>query len=161
MVAPGFVWDADRPMGKRRASREFAVQVLFHMEFCPGDTDAGFDLVCENFRPPEKVVPFARVLVQGVCEKKEDLDLAIGRASKNWRLERMSRVDRNILRVGAYELLYLKEIPPKVAIDEAVEMAKKFGTGESGSFINGILDNIYNRIRMEQDENAQKDVGES
>ena len=160
MAVPGFVWAADKAMGKRRASREFAVQVLFHMEFCPGDADHGFELVCESFRPPEKVVPFSRVLVQGVCERREELDRAIGRASKNWRLERMSRVDRNILRVGAFELLYLKEIPPKVAIDEAVEMAKKYGSEESGAFINGILDNIYNRIRMEQDENAQKDVGE-
>jgi transcription antitermination factor NusB len=134
-------------MGKRRRARELAVQVLFHMEYNPGDPDAGFKLICENFRPSKAVRAFSRELVRGVLEKREELDGLIKRSSKNWRLERMSPVDRNILRVAVFEILYLQDIPPKVSIDEGVELGKKFGTEESGSFINGILDHIFNSMQ--------------
>ena len=134
-------------MGKRRRARELAVQVLFHMEYNPGDPDAGFKLICENFRPSKAVRAFSRELVRGVLGKREELDGLIKRSSKNWRLERMSPVDRNILRVAVFEILYLQDIPPKVSIDEGVELGKKFGTEESGSFINGILDHIFNSMQ--------------
>ncbi len=91
-------------------------------------------------------MPFSRQLVMGVCEKKVSLDELIGRSSRNWRLERMSRLDRCILRIAAFEILFMEDIPPKVSIDEALEIGKKFGSENSGSFINGILDNIYNSI---------------
>ncbi len=131
-------------MGKRRQARELAIQVLFHLEFNPGDPDGVFDLICENFSSQESSRPFSRLLVAGVCEKKKELDELISRASRNWRLERMSRLDRCILRLAAYEILFMEDIPPKVSIDEALELGKRFGTESSGSFINGILDNIYN-----------------
>ena len=131
-------------MGKRRQARELAIQVLFHLEFNPGDPDGVFDLTCENFSSQESSRPFSRMLVAGVCEKKKVLDEIISRASRNWRLERMSRLDRCILRLAAYEILFVEDIPPKVSIDEALELGKRFGTENSGSFINGILDNIYN-----------------
>ncbi len=131
-------------MGKRRQARELAVQVLFHLEFNPGDPDGVFDLTCENFSSQESSRPFSRLLVAGVCEKRKILDELISNASKNWRLERMSRLDRCILRLAAYEILFVEDIPPKVSIDEALELGKRFGTENSGSFINGILDNIYN-----------------
>lgn len=117
------------------------------MEYNPGDPDAGFKLICENFRPSKAVRAFSRELVRGVLEKREELDGLIKRSSKNWRLERMSPVDRNILRVAVFEILYLQDIPPKVSIDEGVELGKKFGTEESGSFINGILDHIFNSMQ--------------
>ena len=82
----------------------------------------------------------------GVCEQKVSLDELIGRSSRNWRLERMSRLDRCILRLAAFEILFMEDIPPKVSIDEALELGKKFGSENSGSFINGILDNIYNTM---------------
>ena len=133
-------------MGRRRRDRELAVQVLFHLEFSPGDPRAAFDLICEDFRSQESVKLFSAQLVQGVCENQERLDGLIVSASKNWRLERMARLDKCILRLAAFEILFMEDIPPKVSIDEAVEIAKKFGGKDSGSFINGVLDNIYNTL---------------
>lgn len=133
----------------RRRARELAIKVLFHMEFTPGDPDEVFYLICENFSPSESIRSFSKELVTGVCDRKEELDRLIRRASKHWRLERMSRVDRSILRLGAFEILVMRDIPPKVSIDEAVELGKKYGTEDSGAFINGILDNIYNNLRQE------------
>ena len=133
-------------MGRRRKDRELAVQVLFHLEFSPGDPRAAFDLICEDFRSQESVKLFSAQLVQGVCENQDKLDALIVSASKNWRLERMARLDKCILRLAAFEILFMKDIPPKVSIDEAVEIGKKFGGEDSGSFINGVLDNIYNTL---------------
>ena len=133
-------------MGRRRRDRELAVQVLFHLEFSPGDPRAAFDLICEDFHSKESVKLFSAQLVQGVCENQEKLDALIVSASKNWRLERMARLDKCILRLAAFEILFMEDIPPKVSIDEAVEIGKKFGGEDSGSFINGVLDNIYNTL---------------
>jgi len=133
-------------MGKRRQARELALKVLFHMEFNPGDPEEVFHLICENFGSPGSTIPFSRELVLGVCKNKEDVDRLIRRSSENWRLERMSYVDRCILRLGVFEILFMEDIPPKVSIDEAVELGKKYGTEDSGAFINGILDNIYNKL---------------
>jgi len=135
-------------MGKRRKARELATQVLFHMEFSPGDPDEVFHLICENYKPSESIRAFSKRLVCGVCENKESLDELIIQSSQNWRLERMSRVDRCILRLGVFELLFMEDIPPKVSIDEAVELGKRFGTEDSGGFVNGVLDNIFNRLKQ-------------
>ncbi len=125
------------------------IQVLFHMEYSPDSPEESFQLVSESFDSPAGILDFSRDLVLGIWKNREDLDKLIRQASKNWRLERMSRVDRNILRVGVFEILFMKDIPPKVSIDEAVELGKKFGSEESGAFINGILDNIYNKLTQE------------
>ena len=137
-------------MGKRRRARELAIQVLIHMEYNPGDPGESFDRVCESFGPPKEVRAYSREVVLGVWEKKADLDRLIRRSSKNWRVERMTRVDRNILRIAIYEVVYRKDVPPKVSIDEAVELGKRYGTEESGAFINGILDHIYNELKAEE-----------
>lgn len=137
-------------MGKRRKARELTTQILFHMEFNPGSPDEVFELICQNFDSSESIRVFSRELVYGVCDNREYLDEKIRQSSKNWRLERMSRVDRSILRLGAFELLFLKEIPPKVSIDEAVELGKRFGSEDSGAFINGVLDNIFNNMKSEE-----------
>ena len=136
-------------MGKRRQARALTVQVLFHMEYSPGGPEESFQLISESFDSPDGILDFSRQLVLGIWKHRKDLDKLISQSSKNWRLERMSRVDRNILRVGVFEILFMKDIPPKVSIDEAVELGKKFGTEESGAFINGILDNIYNLLKQE------------
>ena len=138
-------------MGKRRRARELALQVLFHLEYNPGTPDGSFDCICKSFSPPKDIRPFSKQLVLGVWENRDDLDRVISKSSRNWRLERMSRVDRNILRVAVFEVLYMKDIPPKVSIDEAVEMGKRYGTEESGAFINGVLDNIYSGLSLEGD----------
>ena len=130
-------------MGNRRKARELVTQVLFHMEYNSGDPDRDFELICENFNAPKSLKAFSRELVLGICENKSHIDTLIKKASKNWRLERMSRVDRSILRLSVYEMLFMENIPHKVSIDEAVELGKKYGTEESGAFINGVLDNIF------------------
>ena len=137
-------------MGKRHKARELAIQVLFHLEFSPGDPDDVFDLICDHFNPSESIRAFSRKLVQGTCQNREYLDSLIRHSSTNWRLERMTRVDRCILRLGVFEIAFMKEIPPKVSIDESVELGKKFGTEESGAFINGVLDNIYTSLKQDQ-----------
>jgi transcription antitermination factor NusB len=136
-------------MGKRRRARELAIQVLFHMEYNPGDPGESFERVCESFGPPKEVRSYSREVVKGVWENKTELDRWIRGSSKHWRVERMSRVDRNILRIAIYEVLHRKDVPPKVSIDEAVELGKRYGTEESGAFINGILDHIYNALKAE------------
>ena len=133
-------------MGKRRKARELVIQILFHLEFNTGNPDEAFNLICSNFKPRESIRPFSKILVFGICIKKDELDRLISSASKNWRLERMSRLDRCILRLATYEMLFIDDIPPKVSIDEAVELGKKYGSEDSGSFINGVLDKIYNNL---------------
>ena len=133
-------------MGKRRKARELAIQVLFHLDFNVDDPNKVFDLICENFNSQRSIRPFSRQLVLGVCEKMKELDGLIRKASKNWKLERMPRLDKCILRLATFEILFIEDVPPKVSIDEAVEIGKKFGSSDSGSFINGVLDNIYNTL---------------
>lgn len=130
-------------MGNRRKARELVIQILFYMEYNPGDPEKGFELICDNYNAPKKLRNFSKKLVQGIYENLEYIDNLIKKSSQNWRLERMSRVDRCILRLSVFELFFMEDIPPKVSIDEAVELGKKFGTEESGSFINGVLDNVY------------------
>jgi transcription antitermination factor NusB len=113
------------------------------MEFTPGEPQRAFDLICENFPVRESLKEFAFALVLGVSEQKGELDRVIREASENWRVERMSKLDISILRVATYEILFRDEIPPKVSINEAVELAKRYGSEESGRFINGVLDHIY------------------
>ena len=136
-------------MGKRSRARELAIQVLFHLEFGPDDPNEAFDLLCENFESRKSIRPFSRELVLGVCENKDTLDRLIAQASKNWRLERMPRLDRCVLRLATYEILFRDDIPPKVSIDEAVELGKRVGSEDSGGFINGVLDNIYSKLVKE------------
>ncbi len=119
------------------------------MEVNPADPEKAFDLVCQNFDGEETMGPFSKELVLGVYEKRSELDRLIIRASKNWRLERMPYVDRSILRMATFEILYMEDVPPKVSIDEAVDIGKRFGTEDSGSFINGVLDNIYGALVQE------------
>jgi N utilization substance protein B len=98
----------------------------------------------------KKVGQFFHYLVDGVGEHRETIDAVIERFSSNWRISRMTCVDRNVLRIAAFELLYCADIPPKVSINEAIDVAKRFGTEESGAFINGILDSI--RIAMQNND---------
>ena len=136
-------------MGKRRRARELAVQVLFHLEFSLDDPNVAVDLIYDNFNSQKSIKSFSKELVSGICENKKELDKLISNASKNWRLDRMSYLDRSILRLAAFEILFMKDVPPKVSMDEAVEIGKKFGSKDSGSFVNGLLDNIYNNLLQE------------
>jgi transcription antitermination factor NusB len=136
-------------MGRRRRSRELAVQVLFHLEFGSDDPGEAFDIICDSFESPASIRSFSRDLVLGVCEEKEHLDSLIASASKHWRLDRMPFLDKCILRMAVFEILLMEDIPPKVSIDEAVEIGKRFGGNDSSGFINGVLDNIYSSLVRE------------
>lgn len=137
-------------MGVRRKSREIALQALYQAEMC--DSDESFATLCENFEVPKKAVPYARTLVDGVRAHRREIDDMILSHARNWRLERMSVVDRNLLRIGVFELIYLSdEVPATVVINEAIEIAKRFSADDSPSFINGILDAVRDGSRQEKD----------
>ena len=131
--------------GIRRSGRAYALQLLYARDGDPSTDVAGaavswadtFEL---DIDPQAQV--FARELVAAAGEHAARIDALIVSASKNWRIDRMSRVDRNILRLGACELIAFTEVPVKVVINEAVELAKRFGTAESSAFVNGVLDRI-------------------
>ncbi|MFZ3158365.1 MAG: transcription antitermination factor NusB [Smithella sp.] len=127
-------------MRGRRKAREIALQVLYGLNFVNVDVQEALDLFWGNFVAPKAAKEFAAFLVQGICEHKEELDKLISGCSDNWSLGRMSRVDINILRLAVFEFLYCDDIPPKVTLNEAVDLGKTFGSENSGSFINGILD---------------------
>jgi len=137
-------------MGIRRRARELAMQALFYMDANRNASPQMLQRFCENFAPPQKARPFFMKLVNGVVESQPQIDELIERFSKNWRIKRMSCVDRNVMRIAVFEMLYCRDIPPKVSINEAIDVGKKFGTEESGAFINGIIDRI--RIAIEKGE---------
>ncbi len=136
-------------MGTRRQARELAMQALFYMDMQNDLSLQTLECFCENFRPPKKTQPFFLTLVKGVLETRPQVDGIIERFSKNWKIRRMSCVDRNVMRVAVYELAYCDDIPPKVTINEAVDIGKKFGSEESGAFINGIMDSIRDALDRE------------
>ncbi len=136
-------------MGHRRKARELAMQTLFYIDMTNTDAEEAMNNFVANFTTSGKKYSFFMQLVKGVREASDEIDALIERFSENWKIFRMAGVDRNILRVGVYELLYCEDIPAKVTINEAIDISKKFGTEESGAFINGILDNINKELETE------------
>src|SRR5262249_32616954 len=153
-------------IGPRRRAREIALQVLFSLDLNAGLTvpqalaqfwkdfahevrtdDSPRDGESPSGETPREVVAFAEKLVAGTVEHLGELDAIIQRASRNWRLERMARVDRNVLRLATYELRYVEEVPAKVVINEAIEVAKRYGAQESPAFVNGLLDRISQGLK--------------
>ena len=131
-------------MGLRREARELALQMLYALDANPS---AGLAETLLTFREEQtevvaRVREFAEALVRGVLDQRESIDNAIKARSRNWSLTRMPRVDLNVMRLAAYELMFRPDIPKKVSINEAIEIARKFGDKESPSFVNGILDEI-------------------
>ena len=130
-------------MRKRTRAREYALQLLYQLDV----TRAGADSIIEEFwvhlEVPGEVRAFAAALVAGTLARREEIDQLIARHANNWQINRMAVVDRNILRLGAYELLFVEDVPPKVSLNEAIELAKRFGDEESSKFVNGILDAIH------------------
>ena len=130
----------------RSKSREFALQALYQLNITRQDVNAVLTQFQEHFFPGGEADAFLRRLVLGVLEHREELDRLIEQYSENWRLDRIDVIDRNILRMALFELLYCQDIPPKVTINEAIDLGKRYGSEESGSFINGILDRIQNEV---------------
>ncbi len=136
-------------MGNRRKSRELAMQALFYMDMGQNDSKEMLERFCKNFTPASKARPFFLKLVNGVIQTRSEIDTIIERFSSNWKISRMPCVDRNIIRIAAYEMFCCPDIPSTVSINEAIDIGKKFGTEESGAFINGILDSI--RMSLEEE----------
>jgi len=146
-------------MGKRRRSRELALQYLYQWDFHGSDHEEPVRLFWEARQEPDKVMGFARQIVEGVRLRQSEIDPLIESQSRRWKMYRMSRIDRNILRIAVFELICCHDIPPKASIDEAIELGKKFGAQDSSAFINGILDQLGRRLgRIGESAGAEKDA---
>ena len=135
-------------MGRRRKAREVALQFLYQLDQ-HGETDPTAHEAEFWSRHPvdEETRTFASALVRGATSRRAEVDEVIAQSTEHWDLNRMAVVDRNILRLAVYELLDHGAVPPKVAINEAIEISKKFGTQESSRFINGVLDRVHRELR--------------
>jgi transcription antitermination protein NusB len=130
-------------VAKRSQARDAALQVLYQDELNPRVNPAVGDALLEERLSTEELLAFARELVAGVRRNREELDRRIAESAANWALDRMAVTDRCVLRLGAYEILF-SDTPNTVAIDEAIELAKRFGTAQSAHFVNGVLDRLMN-----------------
>ncbi|MGI6648377.1 MAG: transcription antitermination factor NusB [Bacillota bacterium] len=126
----------------RRKARETALMVIFQMDLVKAELQDALDFVLQEFAVQPSAIDYARELASGVWGYRENLDALIQRESTEWEVPRMAVVDRNILRLAVYEMFILNEVPDRVAINEAVELAKRFGGPESGKFVNGILGSL-------------------
>jgi N utilization substance protein B len=127
-----------------------AMQAAFFMDMSGDFSAPKLKEYCCNFAPPERALPYFERLMSGILQYLAEVDAVIERHSSNWKVRRMACVDRNIMRLAVLELMHCPDIPSKVAINEAIDVAKKFGSAESGAFINGILDSV--RGAMERGE---------
>jgi N utilization substance protein B len=140
-------------MGVRRRAREAALQFLFQEDFKLEDGHREenllerFDAFCTLYQVNRKARPYAQEMLEGIIHIREKIDSLIGKAASNWRLSRIAATDRNILRLAVFEMLSDNDIPDQVAINEAVEIAKRFGGDESPAFINGVLDAVKTVLR--------------
>ena len=134
-------------MGVRRDGREAAIQFLYQVDaHPPGNIDAALPAFWKQTEEPKNVQEFAEGLLRGVLGKLPEVDAKIRTLADNWDFERLAVVDRNILRLAIYEMIFCPEIPPVVSINEAIEIAKKFSTAESGKFVNGLLDRVKKEL---------------
>ncbi len=140
---------------RRRKARELALKMLYQMELNGDDAETALRRYCEIFPYQSDVVEYSRFLLVGVTKEQQRLDQLIEKASEHWKLSRFTYVDKNVLRIGTYEMLFSPDVPPKVAIDEAIELGKKFGGEDSKDFINGILDKILKEHYTEGVRNAK------
>jgi transcription antitermination protein NusB len=136
---------------KRTKARERAVQALYQIDVAATDLDEALSRFWRSFEPVEReVMDLAEALVRGVAEHRRAIDGEIEAVSTNWRLDRMARVDRNVLRLAVHEMMHRPEVPVKVVINEAIELGKKYGSESSGAFINGVLDRIAQSLPPER-----------
>ena len=142
-------------MGSRRQAREQALQILYQLDLTKNPAHQEVSRVFWSVTPSDAdVVEFAESVVTGVCAQAERIDALITEASHNWKVARMSYVDRNILRLAVFEFLEKSDVPTMVSINEAIELGKRFGTNESGAFINGILDRIARGLNLTGEESS-------
>ncbi|MFC1703710.1 transcription antitermination factor NusB [Candidatus Omnitrophota bacterium] len=130
-------------MRKRTKARECALKILYQVDITGDSCKDSLEMFWQTSGTQEGAVKeFATRLVEGTFAHLKEIDKEIAKSAANWQMKRMAVVDRNILRIATFEILYLDDIPPKVSINEAVDLAKKFGDNDSGRFVNGIIDKI-------------------
>ena len=129
-------------MTRRSRAREVALQLLFQRDLNQRIDRTTLERFVHDRLRDETLVSFCLSLYDGVIAQQSDIDRRLSEAAENWRLVRMAAVDRNVLRLGAYELLHTPETPPSVAIDEAITLARRYGSADSSAFVNGILDRL-------------------
>jgi len=134
-------------MGNRRLSREMVIQLLYLSEMNEGKIENQLKSFWKNNSCEEDIRSFTEDILNDIFDHRKEIDARLEKYSDNWALSRMAVIDRNLLRMAAAELMYSKTVPPKVAIDEAVEIAKKYGTEDSPNFINGVLDRILKELK--------------
>lgn len=127
---------------KRSRAREVALQLLYQLDLNPHIDRPSVERFTRERLLDAALEPFALALYDGTRSRRVAIDQLLGAAAQNWKLHRMTAVDRNVLRLGAYELLYTPETPPKVVLDEAIELGRRFGSADSPSFVNGVLDRL-------------------
>lgn len=138
-------------MAARRQGREIALQALYRVELAGDESPEALELLWKHFETPLEARGFAVELVQGVLAERERIDALIADAAENWSLSRLSRVDLNLLRLATYELLQRDErVPTSVILDEAIEIARRYGGEESSQFVNGVLDQIAGRLGVRE-----------
>ena len=133
-------------MGARREGREAAVQFLYQRDLNAGTNAETVEEFWELRPAAKKVREFGMAIAQGVLSHQADIDERIRNSASNYDLHRIAAVDRNILRIAIYEMLFCPDVPPVVSINEAIEIAKRFGSDESGRFVNGVLDRIRGEL---------------
>ena len=135
-------------MGRRHLARELALKVLFELENDGGDAERSLQYHVAESRADAEVTDFARTLIQGVRDHQGEIDAQLKAASNNWGLDQMAKVERTLLRIASFEILYLPSVPLKAAINESIELAKTFGGPDSGKFVNGILGRIASEAEI-------------
>lgn len=148
-----------RPVRRRTRAREIALQLLFQFDLRGERYEEELgrgtaSLVADDSGGDTEVQEFAVRLVEGTRKHRDEIDQRLRTVTRNWNLERMAAVDRNVLRMAIFELMHCADVPPKVAINEAIELGKKFSTANSGGFVNGILDRV--RMDLEKERAAAK-----
>jgi N utilization substance protein B len=133
-------------MNVRRRGRELALQALFQFDVQGDAFAAELDTFLAESSDPAEVAAFARVLTKGAWEHRAEADAILNKLTVRWSIERMAVADRNILRMGIYQLLHCPDIPPRVVINEAIELGKRYSTADSSQFINGLLDAAHKQI---------------
>ena len=134
----------------RSRAREVALQLLFQRDLNPRVARQLIERFAHERLDDAELEAFALSLYDGTCQHHADVDARLSRAAENWRLHRMAAVDRNVLRMGAYELLQTPQTPPRVVLDEAIELARRFGSADSPAFVNGVLDRVLKERGKEE-----------
>lgn len=138
-------------MGRRRKARESALQILFQLEFDATHVKKKIDQYWKAKKPSKEIKDYSTWLIKGIATHKKEIDNIIQTTSDHWRISRMALVDRNILRIAVFEILYEKDIAPAIIINEAIEIAKRFSSEEAAAFVNGILDAVKKKIITQED----------